>query len=343
MFFSWRNKTENQISGLRSQINDIHNNVQDSFSKVRTDTQQLFNWVNFFYERVEIVESQMDKMSYDVASLVTKTEMRQMVDYYYAEQQAKSETLQKDLAVMRNEVQSLRNSLNMDFQGMVTNQKSIFEKIALLSSRIDAAESSTLHEREVFLEKEAFEERMATVSDKLDSFNEKIDAYDERMATFDERIERLREIASAGLEKHRKTDSLHEKTEALHQKTDVLHHKTNILHEKTDAIHSKTDHLIKRIEVLESQKPKTTKEKILTKISRRSKEYMKGMILSLIKKYDKISALQLREMLVEEQGLLSKSSFYRLLEEIEKSDEVSMVVEGKEKVFQYHYPSPRKD
>src|SRR3989338_11260785 len=67
----------------------------------------------------------------------------------------------------------------------------------------------------------------------------------------------------------------------------------------------------KRLEKLEEKK-QTLKEKLVKKITKNSKEYVKTMLLSYIKKYEKISALQLKEMVVDEQGLCSKSSFYRL-------------------------------
>ena len=46
-----------------------------------------------------------------------------------------------------------------------------------------------------------------------------------------------------------------------------------------------------------------------------------------------MSALQLKEMVVEEQGLCSKSSFYRILEEIESLDEIVTIKKGKEKHY----------
>ena len=57
------------------------------------------------------------------------------------------------------------------------------------------------------------------------------------------------------------------------------------------------------------------------------------MVLSYIKKYWEITALQLKEMVVEEQGLCSKSSFYRLLQEIEERGDIGVVKEGKEKHY----------
>ena len=91
-----------------------------------------------------------------------------------------------------------------------------------------------------------------------------------------------------------------------------------------------------RLETLE-QKKAAIKEKIIKRITKNSKEYVKSIILSYIKKYEKISALQLKEMVVEEQGLCSKSSFYRILEEIETLEEIATVKKGKEK----HYMARR--
>jgi len=75
------------------------------------------------------------------------------------------------------------------------------------------------------------------------------------------------------------------------------------------------------------------KEKILSRITKNSKDYIKGIIFSMINKYSRISAMQLREMLVDEQGICSKSSFYRILEELEKGEDVTVISSGREKVY----------
>ena len=88
----------------------------------------------------------------------------------------------------------------------------------------------------------------------------------------------------------------------------------------------------KRLEKLE-QKKTSIKEKIMKKFVRNSKEYVKSVILSYIKKYEKVSAIQLKEIIVDEQNFCSKSSFYRLLEEVEQLDEIGVIKRGKEKHF----------
>lgn len=78
---------------------------------------------------------------------------------------------------------------------------------------------------------------------------------------------------------------------------------------------------------------KSPKDKLIQKVTKNSHDYIKAMILSYIKKYEKISAFQLKEMIVEEQNLTSKSTFYRILEEIESIDEISTIHQGKEKIY----------
>ena len=88
----------------------------------------------------------------------------------------------------------------------------------------------------------------------------------------------------------------------------------------------------RRLESLEHRKS-AVKEKIVQKFTRNSKEYIKSIIVSYIKKYGKISALQLKEMVVDEQNFCSKSSFYRLLDEIEELEYIGVVKSGKEKHY----------
>lgn len=90
-----------------------------------------------------------------------------------------------------------------------------------------------------------------------------------------------------------------------------------------------------RLAHLEEQKKATIREKVVQRVTRNSKEYVKSLILSYIRKYNQIGALQLKDMVVNDQGLCSKSSFYRMLDEIESSDEVTVVKKGKQKYYLY--------
>jgi hypothetical protein len=84
---------------------------------------------------------------------------------------------------------------------------------------------------------------------------------------------------------------------------------------------------------LEKQPGTALKEKLMRKLARNSKDYIKNLVLGLVHKYGKMGALQLREIVVEEQGLCSKSSFYRVLEEMEKENSLHIVSDGKHTVY----------
>ena len=124
-------------------------------------------------------------------------------------------------------------------------------------------------------------------------------------------------------------ETLLERIKALDKKIDTsLPQKEKVIVEKAPVAE-----IEKRLEKLEQQKKESLREKVVKRLTRNSKEYVKNLILSYIRKYGKITALQLKEMVVEEQGLCSKSSFYRLLEEIEEEQEIGVIKKGKEKHY----------
>lgn len=87
-----------------------------------------------------------------------------------------------------------------------------------------------------------------------------------------------------------------------------------------------------KLSTLEGKKT-SGRERIIKRITKNSKDYVQSIILSYIKKYENVPAMRLKEMVVEDQQLCSKSSFYRLMEEIEKRDDIGVVREGREKHY----------
>jgi len=90
-----------------------------------------------------------------------------------------------------------------------------------------------------------------------------------------------------------------------------------------------------RLQQLEEAKKATIREKVVKRVTRNSKEYVKQLMISYIRKYTQIGALQLKDMVVHDQGLCSKSSFYRLLDEIEALEDIGTVKKGKQKYYLY--------
>lgn len=75
------------------------------------------------------------------------------------------------------------------------------------------------------------------------------------------------------------------------------------------------------------------KEKVIRLAVRNSKDVIKESIMKLVRTHGQISGVALRESIVHEQGLCSKSSFYRILEDLESSPDVTVIDEGKEKRY----------
>lgn len=82
-----------------------------------------------------------------------------------------------------------------------------------------------------------------------------------------------------------------------------------------------------------SQPSTALKDKLMRRLARSSKDYIKNVILGLIAKYGRMTPLQLRDIVIDEQGLCSKSSFYRIVEEMEAEKSLVPIKEGKRKVF----------
>ncbi len=111
------------------------------------------------------------------------------------------------------------------------------------------------------------------------------------------------------------------------------------IEEKIDLLESKkhapeiVHHYPAPAQPIKTQSSTALKDKLMRRLARSSKDYIKNVILGLITKYGRMSPLQLRDIVIDEQGLCSKSSFYRILEEMEGEKSLVQIKEGKRKVF----------
>jgi hypothetical protein len=128
-------------------------------------------------------------------------------------------------------------------------------------------------------------------------------------------------------------DSISEKIKLLNEKVDSIPRTTSEPYAPTK--HSEFHQIETRLQQLEEAKTATIREKVVKRVTRNSKEYVKQLILSYIRKYTQIGALQLKDMIVYDQGLCSKSSFYRILDEIEALNDIGIIKKGKQKYYLY--------
>ncbi|MBW2993451.1 hypothetical protein KY317_02660 [Candidatus Woesearchaeota archaeon] len=112
-------------------------------------------------------------------------------------------------------------------------------------------------------------------------------------------------------------------------------------HYAFDNVHAKMAEINRRLDALESRKEQEpvetrkyeARERLIKRVVRNSKNYVVSVIFDMIQRYGKIKASQLKEIIVDEQGLCSKSSFYRVLSELENDDRIGFLSQGKEKTY----------
>lgn len=126
-------------------------------------------------------------------------------------------------------------------------------------------------------------------------------------------------------------DNITERIKMLNEKIDSISKGRSETY--TPIAYPEIQEMEQRLARLEEQKKATIREKVVKRVTRNSKEYVKQLMLSYIRKYTQIGALQLKDMIVYDQGLCSKSSFYRLLDEIEALEDIGTVKKGKQKYY----------
>lgn len=199
----------------------------------------------------------------------------------------------------------------------------------------------------------------------LSFFHKKHDEHDKRFLETEQRLRQIEQhlsylpylhnqiqnIQNQPNNQQNKHNLLLQKVRNLHDKMSMMDHDHSpilmrlqeielaLLNQKphTKPVINKLHEVSSRLQILENQPKsapkKTVKDKLYTSITRNSKEYVKKLILNLITKYESISGTQLKQIIVDEQGLCSKSTFYRVLREAEKQDFIDVIIQGKEKKY----------
>lgn len=128
----------------------------------------------------------------------------------------------------------------------------------------------------------------------------------------------------------------------MQNRLEHVHKRLDMMASLHDQHHEHISELRSRLEAAQAtteKKSSQLKEKLIRNLTRNSKVYVKNAIASYIDKYREISALKLKELVVDEQQLCSKSSFYRLLQELEDGETVEVLKHGKLKMY---LPKPQK-
>ena len=213
-----------------------------------------------------------------------------------------------------NEVQNLSSALDVSFKNVRQDIYNIFSWVNFLNDRLlslqkqlDNAPKAPEEVRRIMENEYSFD----ALSRKVTNLNEQLEGLEQKQRQIPHELdvirEKLHKMASADVKRPAETETI-ARTET-----------------------SKLDEISERLKNIEEQRRKNLRDTMARKLTRNSKEYIMNIIVSLIRKYGKIPALKLKEMIVDEQGLCSKSTFYRLLNEVQEESEVSVAHKGKEK------------
>lgn len=214
----------------------------------------------------------------------------------------------------------LNNTLELSFRNVSKDIYNIFswlnylnDRLISLQKQLDYMPKSKEEIKNIIDQHYSYE----NISRKITQLNERVDSLVTKQKLVPEELDEIRTKL--------KNMATIDEVQSLRTKT--------ISPIETSPQTQKLDEINQRLKHMESKRQATVREKFVQRITRNSKEYVKNVITSLIRKYEKIPALKLKEMIVDEQGLCSKSSFYRILTEVEEVDEITLIRKGKEKQY----------
>ena len=306
----------------------MHNLLVESFGQVRKDVQNVYDWLKFLYNQTNHQQQLLEDQRKEIQQLRSqvalmpqnKEEVRALIDAYYdlepliqhverMEQRIEHVSKNREPQMQVSEViQQAREGLTAELAQHVTDQVSSHQ------SRI-AADLKEEVERQV-AQRMAELEAQHPVQEQSES---EMHAINSRLESIQSELSRLGERA---IGQAPPPPSVPQVQQVVPQQ----------------------QWLPPQQVAQSAQRPMSNlQEKMMRSLARNSKDYVKNTILGMIQKYQKITGLQLREILVEEQGLVSRSSFYRLLGELENETQgLSVIEHGKEKIYIIEQPVPQQ-
>jgi len=287
----------------------VHNLLVQSFGQVRRDVQNVYDWLKFLYNQntfqqrlLEDQRKELSQLKQQVAMMPQNhEEIKALIDQHYNFEPVLEQMNRIDEHVHQISEHQLSQPTVQEIAEQVKSdvQNRINTQIEQFSSQLFDQVAYELDKSKSEL-REQFSLKFE--ENKLQQDTSAIDALNQRLAGIQEKLETMQQAAPQI-----------QPVQQIYQPVQPVMHP--------------------------AQRHSNLKEKLMRSITRNSKEYVKNAILNLIKKYQKITGLQLREILVEEQALVSRSSFYRLLGELEhETSDLSVIQHGKEKIYILQQP-----
>jgi len=334
MFFKRWGEQEEFNNKVDQRLDKFDHSLQSSFGNVKTDVEHVKQWITYLHHNQDRMNASQSEMATSIkginqqlTNILTKSELKAFVDEYYRLNSILKQGFESSL---KESISTVRSEVDTRLASVHSTQNAIFERLNALSKRDQTAD---LREEVTTLRRQV----SATLHDEVD-----VAVKSQVKTAVQEALNNTPIRSPISAQNSEISGEIQPESEQnMAQIPAQIQAQFPTQIQPTQAVFEKLETLNRRIDEVQSGLSKVQpvdararlKEKIFRKVTRHSKDYVKSMLISLVKKHGKISGLALREIVVEEQGIVSKSSFYRLLAEIEEEDSVHVLHEGKEKHY----------
>jgi archaellum component FlaC len=299
---------------LQKKLESMDQKLKASFSRVRQDMQAANAWITYYHQRSLHLENQLSELSKNSQKIDEKITKSHALHSSVDKHSAMIEALSDHISAVRHEIASLKSQLpkNLSLEKLNFYIENISKQFSHLSQRVE--QISYLHDNVESLKQQLSRHTASPEHTRANELTFHIEKISNDLAKLEQKLGELAHLPS-------KVDHVHKQfSEHL-----AVPHSSHHIDKRIDDIQEKLSSIVVK---------KSPKDKLVQKVTKNSHDYIKAVVLGYIRKYEKVTGFQLREIVVEEQNLTSKSSFYRILEEIEREQEdVTVVKDGKEKVY----------
>lgn len=290
-------------------VHQLQEVLNASFQNVKQDTHVLFNYLANVYQNAQHQDRKIGWLHQEI----------QKSEFISNSIQGQQQEQQKDLRSIQERIYQ-QQELISNLQTTDATQKLLIEQ---LKSELNEIPKTPQEIRDIIDDMYAIEDMEHSIDSARHS------------------MEEMRRNHSDLLRSHLE---LAEKQKAIPAQIATLQLKTNVQKEQIKEeiadvrplqdpkVTAEVESLTQRLDHLEKKRT-NIRERIVKKIVKNTKLYVKNLLIGYIKRYGKVSSLQLKEMIVHDQQLCSKSSLYRMLEEVEREPDIGVIKTGKEKHY----------
>jgi hypothetical protein len=290
-------------------VHQLQEVLNASFQNVKQDTHVLFNYLANVYQNAQHQDQKIGWLHQEIQKSETTTSA---IHHQQKEQQ-------QDLRTIHERIFN-QQELISNLQATDATQKLLIEQ---LKSELEDIPKTPQEIREIIDDMYAIEDMEHTLDLTRHSIEDMRRNHSDLLRSHLELAEKQKAIPAQIATWQLKSDLQKEQI-----KEEIIDEKPKV----EPKVRAEVESLTNRLDHLE-RKRTTIRERIVKKIVKNTKLYVKNLLIGYIKRYGKVSALQLKEMIVHDQQLCSKSSLYRMLDEIEREPDIGVIKTGKEKHY----------